>query len=71
MEKLAKERRRSFKGARSYFACTKVRKCSNLGMTKYYRFRSLRLGCVGVLVDTIRINVACDYLNDDLVDLLL
>ena len=40
-------------------------------MTKYDRFRSLRLGCVGVLVDTIRINVACDYLNDDLVELLL
>ena len=40
-------------------------------MIKFYRFRSLRLGCVGVLVDTIRINVACDYLNDVLVDLLL
>ena len=40
-------------------------------MTKYDRFRSLRLGCVGVLVDTIRINVACDYLNDVLDELLL
>ena len=73
--KQARARRRRFKRSKEHFACIQ-----GMDMFKTWNdqandfriwFRSLRLGCVGVLVDTIRINVACDYLNDDLVDLFL